>query len=227
MNLSSGIYNVLMPMISKNDAPSDNTRIKETYLKLSKLSSYFAIPICLFCILLGGDFIAIWMGEKFRNISGNILIILTISYFFFFVQNSVAYPILMGTSRLKFPTILMSLTATLNLILSIWWGKVYGIIGVAWGTTVPNILNCIGIVCYMCITFKLPFKTYCINGIIIPLSGCFFFAAPALGLKSFINIDSYAKIAIIVLVSSVVYTIILFIFYIEKSTKESLIKKWV
>ena len=180
-----------MPIVSKLDAEKNYDNLGNMYLQYSKITSFLVFPLCSGFIILGGDFIAIWMGEKYRIVAGNILTILTISYLFYLVQKAVAYPILMGTSRLRFPTIFMAVTSILNLLLSIWWGTAYGVYGVAWGTTVPNLLNTMGIVWYTCITFKVPIYSYFYRAILLPMSAATFFIVPAVIFRRYIAINSY------------------------------------
>ena len=225
MNFASGISNVLMPMISKIDALDGMVDLKEKYIKYSKFTSFCVIPLCAFFLILGGDFISIWMGENYRIVSGNILSILTLSYIFLFVQYSISFPILMGSSLIRFPTLLMLATAIANLLLSIWWGKIFGVYGVAWGTTLPNLIYSFGIMLYMCKWQKMSFKSYFIKTIFVPLSAGIFFAFPALILKKYLYVDSYTMLSMIVSVSSGIYFFILYFFYIEEDIKKDIKEK--
>jgi len=217
-----GISDALMPKISGLSAIGNQTNLKDIYLHLSKLVCFLLLPICLTFFFFGGDFIALWMGEKYRLVSGNILSILTLSYLFFLVQRGVAFPIMMGTSHVRFPTILMLMTALMNLLLSIWWGKVYGIYGVAWGTTVPNLVSTAGIIWYMLRTFNVHCHTYLYRGILIPLSSGVFFAVPGLISHKYILVDSYLKFTMVVSVSIVVYFCFLHLLYLEQREKNLL-----
>ena len=226
LQLITGISNVIMPRVSMLDAVKDSHSLQELYFKYSRLTTLLILPICLVFLIFGGDFISIWMGEKYRIISGNILSILTISYLFFLVQRAVAYPVLMGTSNLRFPTLFMATTAILNLLLSIWWGKKYGLYGVAWGTTIPTMLNTVGIIWFMCRTFNVSFGQYLYQGVFSPLSAGVYFAIPALILRNYITIDSYLRISLAVSLSLFCYLIFVLIIYIDKKQKRVLLEKF-
>ncbi|APG26442.1 hypothetical protein A7E78_00310 [Syntrophotalea acetylenivorans] len=225
MQFITGISKALMPRVSELDSLKDNQGLKDVYLKYSRLTSFLVLPLCLGFIFFGGDFIALWMGEKYRVVSGNILSILAISYLFFLVQRGVAYPLLMGTSNLRFPTIFMAVTAILNLLLSIWWGKYYGLYGVAWGTTLPNLLNTAGIVWFTCRTFKLAIRTYLVSGLFIPLSAGVFFIIPAFVLHKYIILDTYLKFGFAIISSSLIYSFFVLPIYIDKKNRDFLLKK--
>lgn len=225
MNFISGISSVIMPMISKQEANSDKSQLKSSYILYSKNVSYITAPICATFFIFGKDFITVWMGSNYGVVSGNILNILTLSYFFLFLQNGVAYPILMGTSKIKVPTYLMLSTSILNLGISIWWGKINGVYGVAWGTTVPNIIYSFGIIWYMCKIFDLSIMKYLFKGIIIPSSAALFFAAPALFISRLIPHQTYLTITLHFLISALIYVLILFFFYLDKKMRESVLGK--
>jgi len=167
--LISGVSSALMPKISVLEAQGNLDDISEIYCKYSRLVMFFVLPVCLFFWCFGGDFIALWMGEKYRVLSGAVLSILTIGYLFYLVQSGVAIPILMGTSNVKYPTFIIFLSAIINLILSIFLGKIYGVYGVAWGTTVPLLGVTLAMIIYICRTFKVHFFKYVLKSLLIPL----------------------------------------------------------
>lgn len=225
MQFITGISKALMPKVSELDALGDNVGLQGVYLDYSQLTSFIVLPLCLIFFVFGGDFIAIWMGEKYRVISGNVLSILTISYVFFLVQRGVAFAILMGTSRLQFPTYFMFGTAILNLLLSIWWGKKYGLYGVAWGTTIPNLINTVAIIWFMCRSFNVRVAHYLYKGIMVPLSAGIFFIIPSCILRHYITINSYIIFFVIVLFSMFSYLLFLFLLYMDNEQKMILLKR--
>jgi O-antigen/teichoic acid export membrane protein len=224
-NLMSGISDVLIPLVSKIDALNDHSRLKILYLDYSKYASLLTMPLCLFFYIFGANFISIWMGSEYHVISGNILNILTLSSLFIFVQQAVAFPILMGISDVKFPSLLMLLTSILNLILSIWWGKKFGVYGVAWGTTIPNLGYSFILIWYVCKTLNFPLISYLFNGLLVPATSGIFFGLPLYILKNNFNVNSYIKVLIMISVSTILYFVAVFFIYLDKNTKELLLQK--
>jgi len=222
----TGISNALMPRVSQLDALDESHSLQEVYLNYSRLTSFVVVPVCFGLFIFGGDFIALWMGEKYRVVSGSVLSILTLSSLFLLVQKGVAYPILMGTSRLRFPTLLLAGTALLNLLLSVWWGRVFGLNGVAWGTTVPNLVNAAGLVWYTCRALKVPFGRYLYRGVLIPIGSGIFFAVPAFLISKLANISSYTIFCSAVALCSMIYSVFYFIFCLDKNGKRNIYKKF-
>jgi O-antigen/teichoic acid export membrane protein len=206
--LVGGISSTIMPKISKLDALGLSHSISKSYSHYSRLVMLFLLPICLSLWLYGGDFISLWVGEQYREPSGITLSILTIGYLPYLVQNGVAFPILIGTSKMKFPTLLMCAAGVANLGLSIWWGKIYGIYGVAWGTTIPTLLLTASIVIYMCRTYSVSLRYYLSNAVVWPLSGSISYLVAYHCVKRFISIDGYLTLSISVAICMTIYSLL-------------------
>lgn len=224
MEFIRGIARALMPKSSDLDTRNKTEQLKQIYINYSKLTYLIVLLASLIFFFLGKDFIAIWMGESFRETSGNVLFILTISYLFFLVQRGVGHPILMGTSKLKFPTIVMIITAVVNLLISIVLGKYYGIEGVAWGTTIPNLLNTVIMIFYTTNYLKINPFSYIIKTILIPSLSAVFFIAPVLLIKHYILIDSYLKFFAVAAIVSAVYALFVFWLFIGKENKRLVLR---
>lgn len=222
MQFITGISMAIMPKVSTLDATGEVGTLRSTYIEYSKMTFLLLLPICFSLFLFGGDFIALWMGEKYREVSGTILIILTASYLFFLVQRGVAYPILMGTSRMKFISILTFVTAILNLILSIILSQYFGLYGVAWGTSIPNFINVIAIIWYMCKTYKINLIDYILRTVLYPGMLGFSSLGMMLILKTQIKPNSYLNLVIIVGLSVIVYAIGVKGIYFKKGIKATI-----
>ena len=221
--LISGISSVLMPKISVLEAQGSLDDISAIYCKYSRLLMFFVLPVCLFFWCFGGDFIALWMGEKYRDLSGSVLSILTIGYLFYLVQAGVAIPIFMGTSNVKFPTIIIFTSAIINFLLSIFLGIKYGVYGVAWGTTVPLLLVSLVMVLYMCKTYKIKINNYFFSSVLIPLLSIIPFLTMYYFLFKNMEIDSYYKLAFNSFSCCVVYLITVFFFFTSRIDKQRIL----
>jgi len=132
--LISGL-GILMPVFSQYEAQGDADSIKKTFVFATKLSSYASIGIGAMILIFKEPFIQRWMGEGY---AGSILplTILVIGVTGALMQ----YPslqLLMGISKHKFISITNSLEGIGNLVLSLILVRMYGIVGVALGTTIP------------------------------------------------------------------------------------------
>jgi len=191
MQFIVGISQTIMPKMSALDALKDHSEIGRSYIRYSRLTFILILPVCISIYVFGSDFIGLWMGPKFVSEASLILNILTLSYVFFLVQRGIAFPIMMGISKMKFLSILMLITAALNILLSILWGQKFGLIGVAWGTTIPNFINVIVIVIYMSKLLKISLLKYMFTTYILPCFLGLAYLLPVLLFKKFVLIDNY------------------------------------
>jgi O-antigen/teichoic acid export membrane protein len=222
MQFIVGISQALMPKVSSLDATGDYSSLTKTYVEYSKITFILLLPICYGLFIFGGDFIALWMGEKYRQVSGTILSILTVSYLFFLVQRGVAFPILMGTSKMKFLSILMVSTAILNLLLSIVLSSYYGLYGVAFGTAIPNVINVIAIVWYMCRQYKINLFEYVRKCLVYPVLA----SLPCLGTmiltSIYVDVSTYIHIVLAGFAGVTVYFICIKYIYFKNGIRSAL-----
>ncbi|MEM8713921.1 MAG: polysaccharide biosynthesis C-terminal domain-containing protein, partial [Planctomycetota bacterium] len=93
-----------------------------------------------YLIVLGPNFLEAWIGESYSPIAGRVLQVLMASFFFFLPVRGVALPVLMGLGHARVPGFGLLAMGALNLVLSLLLVGPYGIMGVAVGTAIPNIL---------------------------------------------------------------------------------------
>jgi len=219
LHFVSGVSHVLVPSVSGYVARGELLKVRSLFSDSIYGTTLIVIPVCLTLIFFGPDFIALWIGERFRIISGDVLTILTMSYLFFLVQWGVSYSLLMGSSHVRFPTIVMASSAILNVVLSLVFGSMWGLNGVALGTSLPNILNSTIIAIYSCRVFKLGLRLYLVKFFIVPYSSCVFIVIPCLLIKSYVVIDSYLSLATSVLFSLSSYVFFVYVFYLDARHK--------
>lgn len=219
MQMVAGISNAIMPKISELDAIGLVNNIRNSYSNYSRQMMLFLLPICLSFWLYGGDFISLWVGEQYREVSGTTLSILTLGYLLFLVQSGVAFPILMGTSRMKLPTLFMCSGGLANLGLSIFWGRTYGIYGVAWGTTLPTIVFTGLVVVYMCRTLSIPFHQYCYNSLLYPALAAIPYLIVYLCLFQLVRIDSYLKLFLCFTTCAISYCLGIYYWFLSNEHK--------
>jgi O-antigen/teichoic acid export membrane protein len=120
----------------------------------------------VFLIVLGPRFIAFWIGPEYEHTSGPVLQILMASSFVFMPARGVALPILMGVGRPKLATLAFLAAGVLNLVMSLLLAGPFGLIGVAVGTAVPNVLLAIVIVTLACRELQITVRQYL--GYVVP-----------------------------------------------------------
>src|SRR2546422_11375514 len=91
-------------------------------------------------IVLGLRFTGCWMDASFEGPAGVVLQILMISSLIFLPVRGVALPVLMGLGKPVLPSLTFLGAGVLNLVLSLVLAGPLGLVGVALGTAIPNVL---------------------------------------------------------------------------------------
>ena len=198
---------VLMPMVAHYSALDDNERIEKTVVDGSKLTLFISFPVSLVFIVLGGEFIALWMGEEFREQSGLVLLILAISQIFSAPHQTLS-SVLYGMDRHKMLAFFRIGEAAANLILSIVLLHLYGIAGVALGTTIPHIiLTAIILPAYTTRVIGMNLLGYYLRSYIRPIIAAIPFLAIVLFIRYTIPFDSLGFFFGVVIGASLIYLV--------------------
>lgn len=160
MQFVIGIASVMMPLATSLQAKGQMDELRSVFLKWSKLA--IALTWCAgsYLIIFGPDFLANWIGPRFEGPSGGVLRILMLSYLLFLPLRGVGLPVLMGLGKVAYPTAAFLLAGVLNLVLSLILVRPLGLNGVAWGTTIPNLLLTGALLFLACRALEIPVFTY-------------------------------------------------------------------
>jgi O-antigen/teichoic acid export membrane protein len=139
MDFVIAIAAVVSPMATKLHTAGQLDVLREIFLKWSKVALSLSVMAGLFLIVLGPNFIGVWIDPSFEQPSGVVLQILMFSSFVFLPVRGVAIPILMGIGKIRVPTIAFVITGVLNVVLSALLVGPLGLAGVALGTAIPNV----------------------------------------------------------------------------------------
>jgi O-antigen/teichoic acid export membrane protein len=150
MEFVIGIAAVVGPMATTLSSVGKHDELRHLFLKWSKMALSLTIAGGVFLIVLGPRFIAFWIGPEYEHTSGPVLQILMASSFVFMPARGVALPILMGVGKPKLATVAFLAAGVLNLTMSLLLTGPFGLIGVAIGTAVPNVLLALVIVALAC-----------------------------------------------------------------------------
>ncbi len=141
--VASAMGATFIPMASGLDAAGRSKDLQKLLLRGTQASLGLMLPIGLTLLLRGKTFIALWMGPQlgpqFSQTSGVILQILLISQFFT-IANATAGQIAYGVDKHKTVALWAAVEAVFNLALSIVLVKTIGIYGVAWGTSISQVV---------------------------------------------------------------------------------------
>jgi O-antigen/teichoic acid export membrane protein len=136
--LISGISTTMTPRAGALEAMGRTDEIQMLVLKAMRLATLVMLPIALTYLLRGSSFIQLWMGPAFAEQSGRVLWVLSLALIFA-AGDQVAAAIMLGISAHRTVVLMMCVMAVCNLGLSIVLARRMGIVGVAWGTTLPSL----------------------------------------------------------------------------------------
>lgn len=126
------------PVASRYDPQTDRASLRRIFYDGSRLNLLFSLPLSLILFFWGGRLINLWVGEAFGS-SAVILQVLLLGHVVSFMQG-IGGEILLGVGRHRLFAALSLLSALINIVLSIVLIRPLGLVGVAWGTTIPLVL---------------------------------------------------------------------------------------
>lgn len=136
---------IFNPLTSQLHASRQNEKIGRLMITGAKLTVLMTLPIVTSYVVLGREFIGLWMGEQFMGPAGDVLIVLALTQVLsspHYIISSVLY----GISKHRPLAFLRIGEAVGNLILSIILVQRLGLVGVALGTIIPHVIVVLGIV---------------------------------------------------------------------------------
>ena len=131
---------VVMPTTTRLKTQGRLGELRAIFLRWSKIAFCLTMIVGLFLIVLGPRFIGWWIDASFEGPAGVVLQILMISSLIFLPVRGVALPVLMGLGKPVLPSLTFLGAGVLNLVLSLVLARPLGLVGVALGTAIPNIL---------------------------------------------------------------------------------------
>jgi O-antigen/teichoic acid export membrane protein len=164
------VTTVLTPAVSTLEVQGDYAAIRQILLNSTRYVLWLILPIQAGLLTLGRPFIAVWMKDaELARQSSEILLILSLPLGLA-IAHSVSTRILYGTSCLRWFARACMAEAAANLVLSIALVKPLAIAGVAWGTTIPNIVLNLGLAVYICRLLNVSGGEYLRRAILPPLA---------------------------------------------------------
>lgn len=129
---------VLTPTASELDTLGEKEKLHRMLIGGAKYSVLICWPVLFALMVFGDSLLAIWLGPEYA--SAALLITLLAAPTLLSLPQSAATSVMFGMSRHRGVVMLALLNAGLNLALSLWWVRPYGLPGVALGTAVPLVL---------------------------------------------------------------------------------------
>lgn len=131
----NSIVSPMLPVMSELDGQARHDELRRFFLRATKLTSAFTLLIASILVLDSRLLLRVWVGEEFVS-TYTLVLILLVGYVLELAQRpSIVALISLGRHRALGSWTLGEGVA--NLILSVYLGYRYGLIGVALGTTIP------------------------------------------------------------------------------------------
>jgi O-antigen/teichoic acid export membrane protein len=143
---------VVMPTAIKYRVDGREKELAAMFLQWSKVALSLALVAGLYLIVLGEDFVRVWIDKSDFDSpgAGKVLTILMLSHFVFLPIRGIGLPILMGLGKPAKPTVAFLIAGILNLGIALALVRPLGLAGVALGIAIPDVLFALyllGLVC--------------------------------------------------------------------------------
>ncbi|QTA79111.1 Putative polysaccharide biosynthesis protein [Desulfonema limicola] len=186
--IPKGLRATLLPFSSKLDAHKEYDSLKKMALIMPKYTMSFFMLTYLAAILYGQQFLDLWIGPGYE-LSYEIMIILIMVKAISMSQSMLTH-IVVGMGDNKFFGIIGFIEMFMNIGLSIFLAKIYGIYGIALGSLFTVIITSgILIPVYSIRKLKIKIVEYYLHGIFIPVILCtflYYFNSIYLKIESFL-----------------------------------------
>jgi O-antigen/teichoic acid export membrane protein len=155
--------------VSEREARGDLDGVRQVLLNGTRWVLYLVLPVHLGLLFFGRPFLARWIGgEEYADRCFPAVVILSATLTIGVAQ-SVASRILYGMGKIRLFARLALIEAVVNLGLCLALVGTLGLVGVAVGVAVPNVLFCLFVIGYACFVLDVRVGKYLVLGWMKPL----------------------------------------------------------
>src|ERR1017187_1914867 len=171
------VTDTFYPAATRMDAKQDLDGLRRLLIFGTRITLLISLPLCIGFFFLGEQFITLWMGKAYAS-SALFLMVLTIPQFIGLPQY-VSALVLAGMARHRVLAYVILAEGFVNLVLSIVLVRKIGLVGVAWGTVIPDLI-CTAVIIpfYTLRVLKLGVREYVTGAFVRPVVA----AVPIIGL---------------------------------------------
>jgi len=130
---------VLHPHAAAQQAKGSTAGLKDSAVLGTKLSLLVGLPITITVVVVGAQFITLWMGPKYGAVAGPLMIILTVTRLVHLSQAG-SYEVLLGMSRHRVPTLINLAAGVIGVLMAALLAGRFGLTGVAFGGALPILI---------------------------------------------------------------------------------------
>ena len=180
--LMSGISQTITPMVGAMDGAQQSNSVGRVFVDGTRYANLVILPIVATFIVRGESFISLWMGAEYSKLSGQILVILSISLWAM-AGYQICTSIMIGLGKHRGMVPIFGFEAVANIGLSISLISVLGVVGAAWGALIPRLIVALILsVMYAKKVLLISFGEYYLNAIVRPIIAILPFAVVSYGL---------------------------------------------
>lgn len=153
---------VVMPTAIKFKVEKREKDLADMFLQWSKVALSLALVAGLYLVVIGEHFLRVWIDKSDFDAEGAgvVLAVLMASHFVFLPVRGVGLPILMGLGKPQRPTVAFLISGALNLAIGLLLVRPYGMLGVAIGIAVCDVLFAVYVLRLVCAELGVPLRRY-------------------------------------------------------------------
>jgi O-antigen/teichoic acid export membrane protein len=136
--LVGGIRTTLAPRASALEGRGQREALRDLALRGARYCTLLAVPLAATLGLRGTSFIGLWMGAAYGGPSGAVLAVLAVRLAVLGATGAAAN-VLLGASRERAVARVLVAEAVVSVTAMLLLARPFGLLGVAWGTTVPAV----------------------------------------------------------------------------------------
>ncbi len=220
--ISWNFTHVFMPYFSALNALDDQKKIQEVYLTGSKLTVAPTIILAIGILLLGPEFLHIWVGEEIANSARSFLWVI-VAFIVLPLLNPMSSRYLTAIDKHAFLAKWPLPFAFLNLALSLALIHPLGIFGVALGSLIPGLIFQPILLCVVCKHIGFSPWVYIRTSLLPWLLPAVLMTLTIVGLQHYLVIDSYGVLVTVAMAGSAVFGMVAWWFALDAGERAQLI----
>ncbi len=217
---------VFNPLASHLHTVRQGEELRRALLLGVVINVLISLPIATAFVLLGQQFIALWMGQEFSVPSAPVLAVLAVTAVVTAPQ-SVVSSVLYGISRHRTIALLRITEAVFNLGLSVAFVKWFGLVGVALGTAIPSAVIVLFVLpAQVCAILGIKLSVYYERAYLRPMASVLPFALGAYWLRTRALPESLPGFLSSVAVLTVLYVPCAFLLSFNASERDLVLRRY-
>lgn len=156
IGLMLGIGAVVMPTATKLAAQGRKAELVPIIERWMRIGFSLQLLVCGYLIAFGPEFLGRWIAPEYEGWSGPLTQVLAASFIVFLPVRAVGLSALLGLGQARKPAIGLVVMGVANLLISIALAKPLGVLGVALGTAIPNVVYAAWLMRELCKELEIP-----------------------------------------------------------------------